>query len=64
MRGVVLVAMTVSAVALADILPQKVDCGAPSACRACSFSPGEKEGKRVPVRIRGFKITFVLQEAR
>jgi protein TonB len=35
-----------------------------AALRDCSFSPGEKDGKRVPVRIRGFKIHFVLQEAR
>ncbi len=30
---------------------------------ACRFTPGEKDGKAVPVRIRGFKIEFVLQEA-
>jgi len=45
-------------------LSHGLDEAAIAAVRACSFSPGEKEGKRVPVRIRGFKITFVLQEAR
>jgi len=28
------------------------------------FSPGEKDGKPVAVRLRGFKITFVLEEGR
>lgn len=31
--------------------------------RECRFTPGEKDGKPVPVRIRGYKIRFVLQEA-
>ncbi|MFT3693044.1 MAG: energy transducer TonB [Kofleriaceae bacterium] len=31
---------------------------------ACHFTPGEKDGKPVAVRIRGFKIQFVLSEAR
>jgi protein TonB len=35
---------------------------AKKALLACRFSPGEKDGKPVPVRIRGFKIQFVLQE--
>lgn len=34
-----------------------------AALRACTFSPGEKDGKRVAVRVRGFKIRFVLQTA-
>jgi len=34
-----------------------------AALRACRFSPGEKDGKPVPVRVRGFKIHFVLAEA-
>ena len=34
-----------------------------AALQACRFSPGEKDGKPVPVRVRGFKIRFVLQEA-
>jgi protein TonB len=36
---------------------------AKKALLACRFTPGEKDGKPVPVRIRGFKIEFVLQEA-
>jgi len=31
-----------------------------AALRACRFSPGEKDGAAVPVRVRGFKIRFVL----
>jgi protein TonB len=34
------------------------------ALTACRFTPGEKDGKPVPVRIRGFKVQFALQEAR
>lgn len=34
-----------------------------TALQACRFSPGEKDGKPVPVRVRGFKIRFVLQDA-
>jgi protein TonB len=31
-----------------------------AAARACKFSPGERDGTAVPVRIREFKIRFVL----
>jgi protein TonB len=31
-----------------------------AAVKECRFSPGEKEGTAVPVRVRGFKIRFVL----
>jgi TonB family protein len=34
-----------------------------AAIEACRFSPGEKDGRPVPVRVRGFKIRFLLQEA-
>ena len=34
-----------------------------AALRDCRFSPGEKDGTPVPVKIRGFKIHFVLQDA-
>jgi protein TonB len=34
-----------------------------AALKACHFSPGEKDGKPVPVRVRGFKIRFILQDA-
>jgi protein TonB len=33
-----------------------------AALAACRFTPGERDGKPVAVRVRGFKIRFVLQE--
>ena len=39
-----------------------LDEAARAALRDCRFSPGEKDGKPVAVRIRGFKITFVLPD--
>jgi protein TonB len=33
-----------------------------SALKACRFTPGERDGKAVPVRVRGFKIHFFLKE--
>ena len=33
-----------------------------AALAGCTFTPGEKEGKAVPVRVRGFKIRFFLQD--
>jgi protein TonB len=34
-----------------------------AALKACTFTPGEKDGQSVPVRVRGFKIRFVLPES-
>jgi protein TonB len=34
-----------------------------TALKGCTFSPGEKDGHPVPVRVRGFKIRFVLADA-
>jgi TonB family protein len=34
-----------------------------SAVKSCRFTPGEREGHAVPVRVRGFKIRFFLQES-
>lgn len=34
---------------------------ATAAARRCRFTPGERDGLPVPVRVRGFKITFYLQ---
>jgi protein TonB len=34
-----------------------------TALKECAFTPGEKEGHAVAVRVRGFKIRFVLQDA-
>jgi TonB family protein len=42
-------------------LPHGLTEAALDAVRACKFSPGEKNGAAVPVRIREFKIRFVLQ---
>ena len=36
---------------------------AKAALEACHFTPGEKDGRAVAVRVRGFKIRFVLQDA-
>ncbi len=33
-----------------------------AALQACTFTPGEKDGQPVPVRIRGFKIRFLMEE--
>jgi periplasmic protein TonB len=40
-----------------------LDEAAVAALRACTFTPGEKDGKRVGVKIHGFKLTFVLSDA-
>jgi protein TonB len=44
-------------------LAHGLDEAAKQALRECHFTPGEKDGKPVPVRVRGFKIRFVLAEA-
>lgn len=41
-------------------LPHGLTEEAVTALRQCKFAPGEKDGKPVPVKIRGFKVTFVL----
>ena len=33
-----------------------------AALTACTFSPGERNGQAVPVRVRGFKIRFLMQD--
>ena len=40
-----------------------LDQAAVAALRACKFTPGEKDGQRVAVKIHGFKIRFVLSDA-
>jgi TonB family protein len=42
-------------------LPHGLTEAAVAAARACHFSPGEKDGVPVPVRVRAFKIRFLLQ---
>jgi len=44
-------------------LPHGLTEAAIKALEDCRFTPGEKDGKPVPVKIRGFKIHFVLSEA-
>jgi periplasmic protein TonB len=44
-------------------LPHGLTEAAVAALKQCRFSPGEKDGKPVPVKVRGFKIHFVLSEA-
>ncbi len=34
-----------------------------AALTACTFTPGEKSGQAVPVRVRGFKIRFVMSDS-
>jgi periplasmic protein TonB len=41
-------------------LPNGLTEAAMKALKQCRFTPGERDGKRVPVRIRGFKVHFVL----
>jgi TonB family protein len=43
-------------------LPHGLTQAAIAALHACTFTPGEKDGQPVPVRVRGFKIRFFLQE--
>jgi len=43
-------------------LGQGLSEAAKRALQECHFTPGEKDGKPVAVRIRGFKIEFVLNE--
>jgi protein TonB len=43
-------------------LEQGLTEAAVAALRACQFSPGERGGAKVPVRVRGFKIRFLLGE--
>jgi TonB family protein len=33
-----------------------------AALQACTFTPGERDGQAVPVRVRGFKIRFLMQD--
>jgi protein TonB len=49
-------------VQVAQGLGHGLDQAAIAALHACQFSPGEKDGKPVAVKIRGFKIRFVMQE--
>lgn len=43
-------------------LPHGLTQAAIAAVTACRFSPGERDGQPVPVRVRGYKIRFLLQD--
>jgi protein TonB len=43
-------------------LPHGLTEAAIAALRACTFTPGERNGQPVPVRIRGFKVRFFMTE--
>lgn len=45
-------------------LPHGLTEAAVAALAACPFTPGEKDGAPVPVRVRGFKIRFVQPDVR
>jgi protein TonB len=67
-EGVVILDLTVGADGHArDIdvqagLPHGLTEAAIAALRDCSFTPGERDGQPVAVRVKGFKIRFVLDE--
>lgn len=43
-------------------LPHGLTRAAIEAVTACRFSPGERDGQPVPVRVRGYKVRFLLQD--
>jgi TonB family protein len=43
-------------------LPHGLTEAAIAALQACTFTPGERNGQPVPVRIRGFKVRFFMTE--
>lgn len=51
-------------VTVVEGLPNGLTQAAIAALTACSFTPGERDGQPVAVRVRGFKIRFLLAEAR
>lgn len=50
-------------VKIVEGLAQGLNEAAVRAAKACRFTPGERDGKRVPVRVRRFKVRFALGEA-
>jgi protein TonB len=47
---------------VAQGLPNGLSEAAVAALQACHFTPGEKDGQPVAVKVRGFKITFVVAD--
>ena len=50
-------------IAVVQGLAQGLSDAAVRALKACRFTPGERNGKHVPVRVRRFKVHFALGEA-
>ncbi len=67
-EGVVVLDLTVGAdgttrdIQVVEGLGHGLTEAAITALRECRFTPGEKDGKAVPVKIRGFKIRFTLPD--
>jgi protein TonB len=65
-EGVVVLDLTVDAtghtrdIKVVEGLPHGLTEAAVAALKACTFDAGERDGAAVPVRVRGFKIRFVL----
>lgn len=65
-EGVVVLDLTVDAtghtrdIKVVEALSHGLTEAAVAALKACTFDPGERDGLAVPVRVRGFKIRFVL----
>ena len=66
-EGVVVLDVTVDEsghtkdITVVDKLDHGLTEAAVAALRACTFTPGEKGGQKVAVRVRGFKIRFVME---
>ena len=50
-------------ISVVEGLPHGLNEAAIAAARACTFTPGERKGQPVAVRIRTFKVRFVMPEA-
>jgi TonB family protein len=51
-------------VTLVQGLPHGLTEAAIAAVTSCRFTPGERNGQPVPVRVRGYKVRFVMEDAR
>jgi TonB family protein len=55
---------TVRDVTIVQGLGEGLSEAAVRALKSCRFTPGERDGKPVPVRIRRFRVNFALGEAK
>jgi periplasmic protein TonB len=55
---------SVREVAVVQGLSHGLNAAAVQAIETCRFSPGMRAGKPVAVRVRGFRVNFVLKEAK